>query len=277
MLAVQNELRDALAKIDASNPHGVEDFERRNMYQAMLIASDGLLTYAQRNAEFARQKAAEEENPERKTELLEIARICDKVPAYPAETWWEALQSFHFLRAGTCMVESGDSHSAGRFDVYMWPFLQKDLDSGTINREQAQELLECFFLKWNETRAFKLKLSVGSAGGSNNGKINLGGIDEFGHDVTNPLSYMLLEAHAHVHLNDPKSCRPGLHRETPQKFLYQCLEVIRLGGGLPILINDEAIIPSLVSCCGVELKDARNYGDVGCQETLPIPILGVRI
>ncbi len=267
MLAIQEEIKAALTEIDSSNPHGVKDFERRNMYQAMLIASEGLLIYARRNAELARTKAAEEKDPERRAELLEMAQICEKVPAHPAETWWEALQSFHFLRAGTCMAESGDSHSAGRFDLYMLPYLQADLEAGRISRERAQELLECFYLKWNETRTFKLKLSVGSAGGSNNGKVNLGGIDEYGCDVTNPLSYMLLEAHAHVHLNDP-NLAVRLHRGTPQKFLRQCLEVIRLGGGLPILINDEAIIPSLVSCCGVELKDARNYGDVGCQENI---------
>jgi pyruvate formate-lyase/glycerol dehydratase family glycyl radical enzyme len=273
LIAIQAEIRSELADIDSSNPRGVEDFERRNMYQSMLIASDGLLTYARRNAEFARSKAAEETDPVRKDELLEMACICEKVPAQPAETWWEALQAFHFLRAGTCMAESGDSHSAGRFDQYMLPYLQADLDSGSINREKAQELLECFFLKWNETRAFKLKLSVGSAGGSNNGKINLGGIDQYGRDVTNQLSTMLLEAHAHVHLNDP-NLAVRLHRETPQTFLHQSLEVIRLGGGLPILINDEAIIPSLVSSCNVDLKDARNYGDVGCQENITDPNFG---
>ena len=273
VITIQAEIRAELAKIDSSNPHGVEDFERRNMYQAMLIVSDGLLAYARRNADLARQLADKEKAPARKVELLEMARICDIVPAYPAETWWEALQSFHLLRAATCMVESGDSHSAGRFDLYMLPYLQADLQAGRISRENAQELLECFFLKWNETRAFKLKLSVGSAGGSNNGKINLGGIDQYGRDVTNELSYMLLEAHAHVHLNDP-NLAVRLHRETPQEFLHQSLEVIRLGGGLPILINDEAIIPALVSCCNVDLKDARNYGDVGCQENMTDPNFG---
>ena len=273
VIAIQEEIRAELAKIDSSNPNGVEDFERRNIYQATLIASDGLLVYARRNADLARQLADKEKDPARKVELLEMAHICAKVPAYPAETWWESLQSFHLLRAATCMTESGDSHSAGRFDLYMLPYLQVDLQAGRISREKAQELLECFFLKWNETRAFKLKLSVGSAGGGNNGKINLGGIDQYGRDVTNELSYMLLEAHAHVHLNDP-NLAVRLHRETPQEFLRQSLEVIRLGGGLPILINDEAIIPALVSCCNIDLKDARNYGDVGCQENMTDPNFG---
>lgn len=273
LLAIQAEIRAMMAEIDSSNPQGIESFERRNLYQAMLIAAEGLLIYAQRNSVFARQLAEKEQDPVRKAELSEMARICAKVPAHPAESWWEALQSFHFLRAVTCMVEGGDSHSAGRFDQYMLPYLQKDLQTGRINQKRAQELLECFFLKWNETRTFKLKLSVGSAGGGNNGKINLGGIDENGKDATNELSYMLLEAHAHVHLNDP-NISVRLHRETPQEFLNKTLEVIRLGGGLPILINDEAIIPSLVSCCDVGLKDARNYGDVGCEENITDPNFG---
>jgi pyruvate formate-lyase/glycerol dehydratase family glycyl radical enzyme len=273
VIAIQAEVRAEMEKIDSSNPHGMQDFERRNMYKAMLIVSDGLMDYAHRNAELARQLASEEKDPVRKAELLEMSHICDKVPAYPAKTWWEALQAFDMLRACTCMTESGDSHSAGRFDLYMLPFLEADLQGGRITKEKAQELLECLFLKWNETRAFKLKLSVGSAGGSNNGKINLGGINQFGRDVTNQLSYMLLEAHAHVHLNDP-NLAVRLHRETPDDFLRQSLEVVRLGGGLPILINDEAIIPALVSCCNVELKDARNYGDVGCQENVTDPNFG---
>jgi pyruvate formate-lyase/glycerol dehydratase family glycyl radical enzyme len=273
VIAIQAEIRAEKEKIDSANPHGMQDFERRNMYEAMLIVSDGLMVYAHRNAELALQLAGEEKDPVRKAELLEMARICDKVPAYPVETWWEALQAFDMLRACTCMTESGDSHSAGRFDLYMLPFLKADLNSGRTTKEKAQELLECLFLKWNETRAFKLKLSVGSAGGSNNGKINLGGIDQYGRDVTNQLSYMLLEAHAHVHLNDP-NLAVRLHRETPDDFLRQSLEVVRLGGGLPILINDEAIIPALVSCCNVELKDARNYGDVGCQENVTDPNFG---
>jgi len=269
-LAIREEIQASLKAIDASNPDGVADFERRNMYQAMLIALDGLLIYALRNSRLAQQLADAEKDPIRKAELTEMARICQKVPARPAETWWEALQSFHFLRLATCMVEGGDSHSAGRFDQYMLPFLRQDIQTGILDFERAQELLEHFFLKWNETRGFKLKLSVGSAGGSNNGKITIGGVDEYGRDATNELSIMLLEAHAHVHLNDP-NLSVRLHRETPQDFLLRTLEVIRLGGGLPILINDEAIIPALVGCCKIDLKDARNYGDVGCQENITDP------
>jgi pyruvate formate-lyase/glycerol dehydratase family glycyl radical enzyme len=265
LAAIKADIQQSIETLDASNPTGVEDFERRNHYEAMLIVADGIIDYANRNADLAQKLAAEEQDSQRKAELLEMARICRKVPAHPAESWWEALQAFHFLRAGTALSEGADSHSAGRFDQYMLSYLSNDLETGKLNDKKAQELLECLFLKWNETRAFKLKLSVGSAGGGNNDKLNIGGMDTHGNDSTNFLSYRILEALAHVHLIDPNiSLR--MHRNTPDEFLRQALEVVRLGGGQPILINDDVIVPSLVYSFGAKLEHARNYGDVGCQE-----------
>ena len=134
--------------------------------------------------------------------------------------------------------------------------------------QNAQMLLEMFYLKWNESRGFNL--SASSSGGGNNDKINISGVDENGMDCTNELSYRLLEAYAHVHLIDPNhSVR--LHKNTPPEFLRATLEVIRLGGGQPILLNDDVIVPSLTGVCNVELKHARHYGDVGCQENITDP------
>ena len=265
---IKAEIRGHIAGLDPLSPGDMGTFERRNLYEAMLLAADGMIEYARRNAELAEQLAAAEPDPQRRAELLEMARICRKVPAQPAESWWEALQSLHFLRLGTAMVESGDSHSAGRFDQYMLPYWQRDIQSGRLTPQQAQELLELFFLKWNETHL--MGQTEVNAGVSNNDKIDIGGVDEYGRDATNELSYRLLEAHAHVHLNDP-NLAVRLHRNTPDAFLRQSLEVIRLGGGLPILISDEAIVTSLVSRCGVELKDARHYADTGCQENVVDP------
>jgi len=265
LLGIKQEIQAHIDALTPADPSGLETFERRSIYKSMLLVADGIMSYARRNAALADALAEAESDPVRASELRRMAEVCRKVPAHPAESWWEALQSFHFLRAGTALCEGADSHSAGRFDQYMLPYLQNDLDAGSITLPQAQELLECLLLKWNETRAFKLKLSVGSAGGGNNDKINIGGMDVHGRDTTNRLSYMLLEAHAHVHLVDPNlSLR--MHKHTPDLLLQRSLEVLRLGGGLPILINDEVIIPALVSCVGVELEHARNYGDVGCQE-----------
>ncbi len=265
LLGIMQEIREHIADLSPANPDSLDAFERRNIYEAMLIVADGLITYANRNADLADSLAESEPDPARAAELRRMAAICRKVPAYPAESWWEALQAFHFLRAGTALSEGADSHSAGRFDQYMFPYLQNDLDAGKTTPQDAQELLEYLFLKWNETRAFKPNLSIGSSGGGNNDKINIGGMDANGRDTTNPLSFMLLEAHAHVHLMDPNlSLR--MHKGTPDHLLQSSLEVLRLGGGVPNLINDNAIIPALVSCVGVELAHARNYGDVGCQE-----------
>ena len=265
---IKAEIRDHIAELDPLSPGDMGTFERRDLYEAMLIAADGLIDYARRNAELAEQLAAAEPNPQRRWDLLEMARVCRKVPAQPAESWWEALQSLHFLRSGTAMVESGDSHSAGRFDQYLLPYWQRDIAAGRLTPKQAQELLELFFLKWNETHL--MGQTEINAGVSNNDKIDIGGVDEYGRDATNELSYRLLEAHAHVHLNDP-NLAVRLHRNTPDAFLRQSLEVIRLGGGLPILISDEAIITSLISRCGVDLKDARHYADTGCQENITDP------
>ena len=268
--AIKADIRTEMAALDPLSPGDFATFERRNLYQAMLMAADGIIGYARRNAEYAEQLAEAESDGARRAELLEMARICRKVPAKPAESWWEALQSFHFLRAGTAMVESGDSHSAGRFDLYMLPYWQRDVASGRLSAKRAQELLELFYLKWNETHL--MGQTEINAGVSNNDKIDVGGVDEYGRDATNELSYRLLEAHAHVHLNDP-NLAVRLHRNTPDAFLRQSLEVLRLGGGLPILISDEAIVPALVGRCGVELKDARHYADTGCQENITDPNL----
>jgi pyruvate formate-lyase/glycerol dehydratase family glycyl radical enzyme len=267
---IKREIRGHIAELDATQPDGMATFERRNLYDAMLIAADGLIDYARRNAEYAAQLAVAEPDPQRRAELLEMARICRKVPAQPAESWWEALQSLHFLRAATALAEGGDSHAAGRFDQYMLPYLERDLESGVLDEAGAQELLECLFLKWNEAQ--DCRWGEGTLGVSNNDKITIGGTDAQGRDCSNRLSYMLLEAHAHVHLNDPNlSLR--VHRHTPERLLRQSLEVVRLGGGLPILINDEVIVPALVGRCGVALADARHYGDIGCQENATDPNL----
>jgi pyruvate formate-lyase/glycerol dehydratase family glycyl radical enzyme len=268
LIAIKKEIQTRLDEIDSSRPGSILDMDRRNQYQAMLMSADAILTYARRNAAFAEELAARESDPQRKQELLQMAQIANKVPAYPAETWQEALQSFLFLRNATAIGEGADSHSAGRFDQFMLPFLQKGIQSGKLSPQDAQMQLEMFYLKWNESRGFNL--SASSSGGGNNDKINISGVDENGMDCTNELSYRLLEAYAHVHLIDPNhSVR--LHKKTPPELLRATLEVIRLGGGQPILLNDDVIVPSLTGVCQVSLKNARHYGDVGCQENITDP------
>lgn len=268
--AMKAEIRAKLDEIDGATPRDVGDLERRNVYRAMLICADGLIAYAARCADLAETAAAGEADPARAAELRELARICRTVPRLPASGWWECLQSLHLCRMGTALAEGGGSHSVGRFDQYVYPFLRADLDAGRLSRERAQELLECFFVKWNEVRVYAPGRAGGTVGMRQNDKLTIGGVDARGRDVTNELSFMCLEAQAHVHLNDPNvSLR--LHRGTPDALLRRALEVLRLGGGLPQLISDEAIVPSLISTCGLTLADARNYADIGCQENTSDP------
>ena len=259
------EIQAQMETLDPAHPSAIVDFERRNLYQAMLILADATIAYAERYAQMM-EAMAQSEEPARAGELREMARICRKVPARPAESWWEALQSWTILHAVTLIVEGGSSHSAGRFDQYMLPYLERDLAAGRCTRERAQELLECFFVKFCERQFLRGVAGSRSVTGMRaNDKLTIGGTDRYGRDATNDLSYMCLEAQAHVHLNDP-NVSVRLHRNTPDDFLRCALEVVRLGGGLPQLISDEVIVPALISLCGVSLGDARDYADIGCQE-----------
>lgn len=267
---IKIEIESHLKQIASSGSKDVSDSKKRLNYEAMLICADGLIVYANRCADYAAKLAREENNQRRAAELLEIARICRKVPEYSAETWWEALQSWHFLHMSTTLAECGYSHSAGNFDQYMYSFLKRDLDEGKITKAQAQELLECLFIKFNERDQLTNYKGLREVKGvRTNDKINIGGQDAYGQDCTNELSYMLLEACAHVHLSEP-NLAAKIHENISNDFLRKCLEVIRLGSGLPLLLNDKVIVPALLSM-GVSLPEARNYADIGCQENATDP------
>jgi pyruvate formate-lyase/glycerol dehydratase family glycyl radical enzyme len=267
---LKEEIQAEMDKIDGSDVPSNYEFDRKNVYKAMLIAADAIIIYANRCADLAEEKGNLETDSKRKAELLEIANICRKVPENGAESWWEAVQSWHFLHMAINLCEGGTSHSAGRFDQYMYPYLKKDLEAARITRKRAQQLLECLFIKirqklfLTEYRGAKRLISHRT-----NDKVTYGGVDSAGQDVTNEMAYMLLEAHCHVHFDDPVlSFR--IHKDTPDDILRAALETLRLGTGSPHLLNDGAIIPNLMSR-GVSLVDARNYCDLGCQENVTDP------
>lgn len=268
--ALKEEIQAEMDKIDGSDIPSNYEIDRKNVYKAMMIAADAIIAYANRCAGVAEEMANKETNLKRKSELIEMARICRKVPEYPAESFWEAVQSWQFLHNAIFLCEGGVSHSAGRFDQYMYPYLKNDLATGKITKKRAQALLECLLIKVRqrhylfEYRGAKRIQAMGS-----NDKITISGVDLNGQDATNELSFMLLEAHAHVHLDEPVlSVR--MHKNTPDDILKATLETLRLGTGIPHILNDEAIIPSLVGR-GVTLAEARNYADIGCQENVTDP------
>jgi len=247
-----------------------DESKRKKFYESMLICIDAVLIYANRCSDKAADLANNIDDEKRKKELLKIADICAKVPNKPAEDLWEALQSLCFMHAATFLAEGGVSHAMGRLDQYLLLYLNNSLEKD-MSEKKAQELLECFFLKFFEFQTIRdYKSTRGLGGDRTNDKITISGVDENGLDVTNKLSYMILEGFAHVHLKEP-NISVRFHKHSSRRFMMDVLEIVRLGSGMPVPLNDDVIIPSLTGVCGVSLKDARNYADLGCQENIIDP------
>ena len=259
-------LEEIIKNIDR-NIKKSEDKGKKVFYKSMKICANAVIIYANRCADKAEELSKSISDKNRADELKQIAKVCRKVPGKPADSFWEALQCLQFLHAATFLAEGGVSHAMGRLDQYLFSFLEKD----SISKKKSQELLECFFLKFYEFQTIRDFRSARSLGGDRtNDKITISGVDSAGNDVTNDLSYMILEAFAHVHLKEP-NISVRIHRHTPRNFMMHVLEIVRLGGGMPVPLNDDVIIPSLTGTCGVSLKDARNYADLGCQENIVDP------
>ncbi len=256
------ETETALASLKVSDP----DYAERSAFLKAVIESlQAVITYANRYADLAEQKAAVCRDETRKKELLRIAANCRRVPAKPAEDFWQACQSFWFVQQLLQLESSGHSISPGRFDRYMYPFFKKDLDNGTVTYESAQELIDCIWVKLNDINKVRDAASAkGFAGYGMFQNLIVGGQDSFGFDATNDLSYMCLEAAMHVRLPQP-SLSIRVWNGSPQDLLIKAAALTRVGSGLPAYYNDEIIIPALMHR-GLTLEDARDYCIIGCVE-----------
>ena len=252
----------ALAALDVADA----DYASRSAFlQAVIISCDAVINYADRYATLAKEMAASEADINRREELLKIAQNCARVPRYGAESFYEACQSFWFVQMLLQVESSGHSISPGRFDQYMNPYFEKDLNSGKITREFAQELVDCIWVKLNDLNKVRDAASAeGFAGYSLFQNLIAGGQDKYGNDATNDVSFMCINATLHVMLPMP-SFSVRVWNGSPHEFLLRAAEVTRTGVGLPAYYNDEVIIPSLMSR-GVTLEDARNYNIIGCVE-----------
>ena len=242
------------------------DYQKRSRFlEAVMISCDAAVTYARRYAKLALEEAEKCTDPVRKVELLVIAQNCANVPEKGANGFYEACQSFWFVQQLLQIESSGHSISPGRFDQYMYPYYKKDLDSGKITRAQAQELMDCIWVKLNDLNKCRDAASAeGFAGYSLFQNLIAGGQNAEGIDVTNDLSFMSIQASMHVFLPQP-SLSVRVWNGTPHEFLIKAAELTRTGIGLPAYYNDEVIIPSLVSR-GLTLEDARDYNIIGCVE-----------
>lgn len=242
------------------------DYQKKSRFlEAVMISCDAAIEYARRYARLALKEAEECTDPVRKRELLQIAQNCANVPEKGATGFYEACQSFWFVQQLLQIESSGHSISPGRFDQYMYPYYQKDMESGRITREFAQELMDCIWVKLNDLNKCRDAASAeGFAGYSLFQNLIAGGQNEEGIDVTNDLSFMSIQASMHVFLPQP-SLSVRVWNGTPHEFLIRAAELTRTGIGLPAYYNDEVIIPSLMSR-GLTLQDARDYNIIGCVE-----------
>ena len=242
------------------------DYQKKSRFlEAVMISCDAAIEYARRYARLALKEAEECTDPVRKRELLQIAQNCANVPEKGATGFYEACQSFWFVQQLLQIESSGHSISPGRFDQYMYPYYQKDMESGKITREFAQELMDCIWVKLNDLNKCRDAASAeGFAGYSLFQNLIAGGQNEEGIDVTNDLSFMSIQASMHVFLPQP-SLSVRVWNGTPHEFLIRAAELTRTGIGLPAYYNDEVIIPSLMSR-GLTLQDAREYNIIGCVE-----------
>ncbi|MDL2301967.1 glycyl radical protein [Lachnospiraceae bacterium OttesenSCG-928-D06] len=258
-------IKNAKEELASCKPGDGDYASRSSFLQAVIISCEAVIRYSKRYEKLAREMAAQESDATRKKELLQIANNCSRVPEKGARSFHEACQSFWFVQQLLQVESSGHSISPGRFDQYMYPYFKKDLDQGLITREEAQELVDCIWVKLNDLNKCRDAGSAeGFAGYSLFQNLIVGGQNKEGIDVTNDLSFMCITASAHVYLPQP-SLSVRVWNGTPYELLLAAAKLTRMGIGLPAYYNDEVIIPSLMNR-GLTLADAREYNIIGCVE-----------
>ena len=259
----EKRVKEYKATLDLTDPESIDKY---CFYNAVLIVLEAVRNFANRYSVLAKDLAEKELNQERKIELLEISRICSKVPYEPAETFQEAVQSVWFIQLILQIESNGHSLSYGRFDQYMYPYYDRDIKNGTIKESEALELLTCLWIKTltiNKVRSQAHTLS--SAGSPMYQNVTIAGQTTDKKDAVNDLSFLVLKSVAQTRLTQP-NLTVRYHKNINKHFLDECVEVMRLGFGMPALNNDEIIIPSFMDW-QVKEEDAYNYSAIGCVET----------
>jgi formate C-acetyltransferase len=261
----QAEIAAALAALDWANDP--DALARREQLVAMDIAAEAVIVFAQRHADLARSQAETETDPQRRAELLKIADVCSWVPANAPRDFWEALQMYWWCHLAVITELNGwDSFNPGHLDHHLEPFYRAGLAAGTLTRESAKELLECWWVKFNNHPAPpKVGVTAAESGTYTDFcNINLGGVRPDGSDAVNEVSYLLLEVIDEMHLLQPSN-NIQLSRRNPDHFLQAACRVIRQGYGFPSVFNADAVIAEMLRQ-GKSLADAREAGTSGCVE-----------
>lgn len=245
-----------------------KDEEGINFLKASIISCDAITNFAHRYADLAREKAAAEKDEKRKRELQTMAEICDRVPGLPPRTFQECLQAVWFTFVGIQMEAYERCFGCSRLDQYAYPYLKADLEAGRITEAEAQEMLDCLWMKFPETNYINSEhQSYVVSGFPSQQQIIVGGQTPDGKDASNPLSYMCIQASINTKLHQP-SISVRYFEGTPDDLIEQACRLARLGCGHPSFFNDLRCVPALVFK-GVDLEDARDYCSVGCASIQP--------
>ncbi|QUH31346.1 trans-4-hydroxy-L-proline dehydratase [Vallitalea guaymasensis] len=262
----KKEIEDSISKLDFYNDD--EALDKKNQLMGMSLACDAIMILGKRYGELAKELADKEDDPVRKEELLHIAHTCNHVPAYAPRSFEEALQMYWFVHL--CVISElnpWDAFNPGRLDQHLYPFYKKEIEEGNLSREKAEELLQCFWVKFNNQPAPpKVGITLKESGTYTDfANINCGGLREDGSDGVNEVSYILLDVIDEMKLLQPSS-NVQISKKTPQRFLKRALKIVRKGWGQPSLFNTDVVIQEMLRA-GKTVEDARNGGTSGCVET----------
>lgn len=266
LLEFKEEIRGRIQTLDFLNDP--EAYKKMEELKAMEIAADAMICFAERHAEKARELLKEERDPERRRELEKIAEVCSHVPAHAPRDFWEALQHYWFIHLGVITeLNPWDAFNPGRLDQHLYPFYKKGLEDGSLTEEKAKDLLQLFWIKFNNHPAPpKVGVTAEESNTYNDFTlINLGGVKTDGSDAVNELSYLILDVIEEMRIQQPGSM-VQISKKTPDAFLKRAVKVIRRGFGQPSVFNTDVIIQEMLRQ-GKTIEDARNGGASGCVET----------
>jgi formate C-acetyltransferase len=264
-LELREEIRRGIAALDFDRDPSALD--RRDELRAMDIAADALLLHARRYAEKLAELSAAESDPARRAELALMADICRRVPAHAPRTFREALQAYWFVHVGVITeLNPWDSFNPGRLDQHLWPFFERERAAGTLDVEDARELLQAFWVKFhNHPAPPKVGVTAQESGTYTDFTlINTGGVRRDGTDAVNDLSYLILDVIEEMRLLQPGSM-VQVSRKNPDRFVQRAARIIRTGFGQPSVFNTDAIVQELLRQ-GKSIEDAREGGCSGCVE-----------
>jgi len=265
LAGLQVDIDRELASLDFLND--LEAYDKRNQLRGMRLAADAVIRFARRYSEEASRLAAAETDSERKRELEQIAANCAWVPEHPARTFWEALQAYWFVHLGVITeLNTWDSFCPGRLDQHLYPYYTREVEAGTLTRERAKELLQCFWVKFNNQPAPpKVGVTAAESGTYTDfANISSGGLKADGSDGVNDVTYLVLEVIDEMRLLQPSS-NIQLSKKSPDRFLKKACEIIRKGWGQPSIFNADMVVSELVRQ-GKTVEDARCGGTSGCVE-----------